>query len=383
MELDRGEEAALAGEEGEAVQAAYRVLLAAGEASGAARLEPVSWAHVSGVNYNTIGDAGEEFLAWVAARARARVRMTVNPMGYDAGSAGRYALPGGFAEKQESIRRSYEAMGAEPSFTCIPYEALRMPGRGARVAFAESNAAIYANSIAGLRTNKESALSALASALTGKAPAAAPEPEGPRTEVRMRVEAPDELDYGMLGFFAGKVAGRSVAISGAGRPGMRGCKALCGGLGTAGTCSRFELGEAGPGAERVDFGPEEARGVRDELDTAEGGDAIVLGSPQLGAGELSSLASMLGGRRFSKRCLVFCARAERERAARAGDVGRLERAGCEVLADCCACLTPLIGRGDADSVITNSIKGAYYLGRSNGLGVSLRPLSRIVEEESR
>ena len=392
MELAREEERALAGEDGEALQTAYRVLLATGEAIGADRLVPVEWAHLSGVNYNTIGEAGREFLEEMAgAGARVAVRTTLNPMGYDAGSVGMYGLDDSFVEGQESIRRSYRAMGVEPSYSCVPYE-IYGASKGAQVAFAESNAAIYANSLAGMKTNKESAFSALASALAGKSPASdlRGEPGPPEATVRMRVGDPTELDYGLLGFFAGRQAGgaASVGISGVEkRPDMRSCKALCGGMGTSGACARFVLG--GEGGERIDFGPEERRAVRDELDTAESGDVIVLGSPQLGLGELADLAGMLRGKALAKRCLVFCPRAVQADAVRLGYDGEIKRAGGEILYDCCACLTPLIrGRGkggglEADSVATNSIKGAYYLNSATGVGVSLRPLAEIVRGEAR
>ena len=398
VELTRGEERALAGEDGEALQTAYRVLLAAGEAAGADRLVPVRWAHLSGVNYNTIGEAGEEFLSSLAgAGARTAVRATLNPMGYDKDSVARYGLSGEFVEGQESIRRSYEAMGVDMSFSCVPYEIYggdMVPH--SQVAFAESNAAIYANSLASMRTNKESAFSALASALTGKSPATDLRKEGmedPAVNVRMGVEDPTEMDYGMLGYFAGRQAGggSSVAISGMeGRPDMRSCKSLCGGMGTSGTCARFVMGDRG--GEHVEFGAEEARAVRDELGTADSGDLVVLGSPQLGLGELGDLAGMLGGRRFSKRCMVFCPRAVQADAARLGYVGEIERAGGELLYDCCACLTPLIcgrGRGggdggvEVDAVTTNSIKGAYYLNSATGVGVNLKPLAEIVRDETR
>ena len=404
VDLTRDEERALAGEDGEALQTAYRVLLAAGEAGGADRLVPVRWAHLSGVNYNTIGEAGEEFLASLAASgARAAVRATLNPMGYDADSVGRYGLPGGFVKGQESIRRSYEAMGVDMSFSCVPYEIYGgdMVPRS-QVAFAESNAAIYANSLASMRTNKESAFSALASALTGKSPATGLRKEGgeaPAVSVRMCIEDPTEMDYGMLGYFAGRQAGgsSSVAISGMrGRPDMRSCKSLCGGMGTSGTCAKFVAGEAAGGegaAERVEFGADEARAVRDELGTADSGDLVVLGSPQLGLGELGDLAGMLGGRRFAKRCMVFCPRAVQADAARLGYAGAIERAGGELLYDCCACLTPLIrgrksrggdmGGVEADAVTTNSIKGAYYLNSATGVGVNLKPLAEIVRDETR
>ena len=410
VELTRDEERALAGEDGEALQTAYRVLLATGEAAGADRLVPVQWAHLSGVNYNTIGEAGAEFLASLAgAGARVAVRSTLNPMGYDADTVSRYGLPAGFVAGQEGIRRSYEAIGVEMSFSCVPYEIYggdMIPN--AQVAFAESNAAIYANSLGSMRTNKESAFSALASALTGKSPATRLRGGGggggeepPAVTVRMGIEDPSEMDYGLLGYFAGRQAGggSSVSISGIrGRPDMRSCKSLCGGMGTSGTCARFDMvggeeeegGGGGGSGEAVEFGAEEARAVRDELGTADSGDLVVLGSPQLGLGELGDLAGMLRGRRFAKRCMVFCPRAVQADAARLGYAGEIERAGCEVLYDCCACLTPLIcGRGggsggvEADAVTTNSIKGAYYLGSATGVGVNLKPLAEIIRDETR
>ena len=100
--------------------------------------------------------------------------------------------------------------------------------------------------------------------------------------------------------------------------------------------------------------------VYDELNTAESGDMITLGSPQLGLDEMNDLASMLKGRTFKKRCLIFCPRTIQEQARHLGYAGQLESAGCELMSDCCTCLTPLVTKKDVDSVTTNSIKGAYY-----------------------
>ncbi|MDE1862605.1 MAG: aconitase X catalytic domain-containing protein [Thaumarchaeota archaeon] len=383
MELTREEEAALDGKQGETLAMAYRILVAIGKATGADRLIPVEWAHLSGVNYNTIGDAGEEFLSHLSGDARFRIRTTVNPMGFDSDSVGRFGLDDEFVEKQQSIRRSYEKMGAIPSFSCIPYEIFEMPKMGTQVSFAESNAAIYANSVSSLRTNKESALSALASAITGKSPYSdlrGEEGRRPGLCIRMKVEEADELAYGMLGYFAGKDAGSSVAISGTDGFDRRSCKSLCAGMGTSGSCGMFTLGEEG--GERVDFGKEEMEDVRDELSTAESGDIITLGSPQLGLGEVSDLVARLKGRSFRKRCMIFCPRAIQGQVRSLGYEGELARAGGEVLYDCCTCLTPLVDKKDVDSVTTNSVKGAYYLRTSNGVGVNLKSLRQIVEDET-
>ena len=83
MDLTKEEQEALNGEMGETLQTAYRILLATGEATNAEKLIPIKWAHLSGVNYKTIGDSGEEFLRELSKDARVKVKATVNPMGID------------------------------------------------------------------------------------------------------------------------------------------------------------------------------------------------------------------------------------------------------------------------------------------------------------
>ena len=122
--------------------------------------------------------------------------------------------------------------------------------------------------------------------------------------------------------------------------------------------------------------------VYDQLNTSDKGDLITLGSPQLGLEEISDLAVKLKGRSFKKRCMIFCPRAVKEQATKLGHTNELERAGCEILSDCCTCLTPLIKKDEVDAVTTNSIKGAYYLKNSNGVDVNLKPLSKIIEDET-
>lgn len=377
------EEAALAGRHGDIMQMAYRILVATGEATDAERLVPVEWVHLSGVNYNTIGDAGEEFLRSIRERARVRVRTTLNPMGFDADSVGSYDISEEFIQKQRSIQESYAMMGVEASFSCVPYDIFPMPGSQTQVAFAESNAAIHANSIDGLRTNKESAFSALASALTGKSPyGPLRQDSAPDLRIEVSIPEPTELEWGMLGYFAGRVCEGHAAVSGISRPDTRSCKAICGGMGTSGTCGRFSFGGAPFECESVEFGAAEVSNIRDELNTAERGDLIILGSPQLSFGEITDLVSRLRGRRFTKKCMIFCPRVVKEKAAAAGYQSILERANCILLADCCACLTPLVSHDTTDAVVTNSIKGAYYLGHSNGVEICLKSLDSIIQEET-
>ena len=384
MELTKDEEAALKGEKGETLELAYRILVATGEATDAEKLVPIEWAHLSGVNYNTIGDAGEEFLSKLSQDAKVIVKTTLNPMGFDIDKVSKYDLSENFIEKQQSICNSYEKIGVTPSFSCIPYEIFDLPEKGTQVAFAETNAAIYANSVAHLKTNKESAFSALASALTGKSPYSDLRKDNePNLTIRMKIEEPNELTIGMLGFFAGKVADNSVLISGVKDLDKRSCKSLCAGMGTSGTCGKFVLDDGSKSSEKIDFDKKEMDKIYDELNSANHGDLITLGSPQLGLDEISDLASMLKNRSFKKRCIVFCPRAVQEQARKIGYTNELERAGCEILSDCCTCLTPLIDKKDVDSVTTNSIKGAYYLKNSNKVDVNLKPLSEIIRDETK
>lgn len=384
MKLTKKEEEALDGKHGETLALAYRTLVAIGEATEADKLIPIQWAHLSGVNYNTIGDAGEEFLSHLSKDAQFKVKTTVNPMGFDFDTVSKYGIDEQFIKKQQSIKLSYEKMGTIPSFSCIPYEIFDLPKNGTHVSFAESNAAIYVNSISGLKTNKEGAFSALASALTGKSPYSELREEKnrkPNLTIRMKTVNKDDLAYGLLGYFTGKVAGSSVAISGTKELDRRSCKSLCAGMGTSGQCGMFTLGEEE--GEKMDFDDKEMKKVHDELNTSESGDMITLGSPQLGLEEISDLVAKLKGRSFRKRCMIFCPRAIKDQIRNLGYDKELSRAGGELLYDCCICLTPLVDKKDIDAVVTNSVKGAYYLKTSNEVNVSLKSLNQIIQEESK
>jgi predicted aconitase len=381
MHLTTDEEKSLKGENGETIASAYKILLAIGIATEAEKLVPIKWAHISGVNYNTIGDAGVEFLEKFSRDAKVAVKTTLNPMGFDRNKPAN--LPENFAKQQMRIVRSYEKMGTTPSFTCIPYEIFEIPERGSAVSFAESNAALYSNSVLGLLTNKESSLSALASSVTGKAPYSdlrIEEFRHPKVTVKPTVKLMTEVDYGLLGYFAGKMIKDScVAFDGIReKADIINIKSLSAAIGTSGNCGMFTSEENTN--EVISYGREEINTIKDEINTAEDGNIIVLGSPQLGVNELNFLATLVENKKFLKRCMIFCPRAVYNQAANTGLIGKIEKSGGEFICDSCTCLTPLITRYDFDSVITNSIKGAYYLNHSNRTGVALKDMKSIVKE---
>lgn len=381
MDLTREEEDALDGKNGNPITTAYKILLSIGKATNAEKLIPVEWVHLSGVNYNTIGDAGVEFLTKYSEEAQFVVPTTINPMGYD--SHKQNTLSSNFQKQQSKIAKAYEKMGSIPSFSCIPYELFQLPKSGHSVSFAESNAAVMANSVFGLRTNKESSLSALASAITGKAPYSdlrMNSTRDPKIRIKIDKELKTELDYGVLGYFSGKSVKESCVSFGPdiSNIDMYKTKSLSAALGTSGTCGMFSSRDTHD--ETISFGKEEEKSIIDELNTTDSGDVIALGSPQLGMYELELLSKMITGKKFSKKCMVFCARSIYEKSYKSGIAKILENAGANIICDACTCLSPLLSREEYDGVITNSVKAAYYLNKSNGVSVCLKDLKSIVME---
>src|SRR3989442_722929 len=149
---------------------AMQMLLAVGRRADAPRLMPITSAHVSGVWYKLIGYPGLEFLEDFARDARVSVPTTVNPLGTDLAQWQALGVPPSFAEKQGRIASAYEAMGVRRSFSCTPYLIGVRPTFGEHVAWAESSAVCFANSVLGARTNREGGPAALAAAIVGATP---------------------------------------------------------------------------------------------------------------------------------------------------------------------------------------------------------------------
>jgi len=169
MHLDRIDEKMLNGEYGEAKKLALKILVSIGETLGAERLIPISHAHISGVSYFNIGDDGLEFLEDMLIKgAKTTVFTTANP--YSIAIHENYSkyYDSSIVEKQKRIVDILIKIGIAPnSFTCIPYK-IRKPFYGEHVAWAESSAVIYGNSILGVYTNRESGISALMASIVGK-----------------------------------------------------------------------------------------------------------------------------------------------------------------------------------------------------------------------
>ncbi|HEU5173033.1 MAG TPA: aconitase X catalytic domain-containing protein [Nitrososphaeraceae archaeon] len=382
MELTRQEDMALKGEYGEGLEISYKILVAIGNANNASKLIPIKWAHISGVNFNTIGEAGVKFLSSLDKKNKVTVTTTLNPMGFDSKKDNN--LSDYFKSNQMSIINSYLSLGINPSFTCIPYEIFDLPNKGEVVSFAESNAAVFVNSILGIKTNKESALSSLASAITGKTPYSdllIDELRKPKVSVQPEIKVETELDFGLLGYFAGKITNESCIGLETNFENLDivKSKALSAGIGTSGRAGMFNNTNK-KDCERVPFGKTELDQVKDDLNTSEKGELIVFGSPQLGIDELNLLVHLTEGKKFRKPCKIFCPRSVTEMECNNEIIKKLRNAGTDIICDSCTCLTPLITKNDYDSIVTNSIKCAYYMKHSNKIDVSLKDMETITKE---
>lgn len=349
-----------------AEQKAMRILVAIGEMMDAKDLVPITSAHVSGASYKMIGDAGLEFLEAFARDARVRVPTTVNPLGLDPTQWREIGLPEAFAQKQMRIARSYERMGVAPTYSCTPYEAGVAPARGEHLAWAESNAVCFANSVLGARTNRESGPTALAAGLIGATPNYGLHLDAGRSatvvvDVRAKVSG---FRMSLLGLLAGEEAGDGIPYFRGFRATRSDLKWLGSALASAGSCGMFHLERVTPewrraktkGVRRVRIGAPDLREVQRRYTDGTEPDLIALGSPQLSKEELRTIAALVP-RRLRIPVWIFTTRAVRDASSR--QVERIEKAGGRVLADTCLEVTMLEHR--FGTVATPSGKGAFYL----------------------
>jgi len=212
MYLTKEEERIYEGEFGETLEKAMRILVSLGEIYGASRLIPISSAHISGASYKTIGDAGLLYLSSLSGRVC--VKSTLNPVGMDRERWRGMGISEEFYEKQKKIINCYKRLGVEDVCTCTPYY-IERPNYGDHLAWAESNAVIYVNSVIGAKTNREGAPAALAAALIGKTPLYGMhlrEERAPEIKVIVEDELKDE-EFGALGHILGKILKDEIPLS--------------------------------------------------------------------------------------------------------------------------------------------------------------------------
>lgn len=369
MHLTSEEERVLSGERGPGARRAMELLVALGRIYEAERLVPVSSAHLSGVSYKTIGDGGLDFLEEMANDAKVVVLTTLNPAGMDLERWREMGVDERFAAKQGAIIDAYGRMGVRTNCTCTPYITGNAPRQGDRVAWAESSALSYVNSVLGARTNREGGPGALAAAIIGRTPLYGLHlEENRKATVVVEAEVQDEVtDYSLLGHAVGQKLGAAVPYFKGIRPGCDGLKTMAAAMAASGSVAMFHVEGVTPeafeqdlrGLERVRFGKEEIDRARASLTSGKDPDLIALGCPHLSQMEMRMLASRLDGRRrrsdapevwfcTSRTVKTWCPK----------ETAVLERFG-KVVCDTCMIVAPIESHHRCTA--TNSAKACTYL----------------------
>ena len=392
MHLTREEEAMLAGERGRAAQKAMQILVALGKIYDAERLVKVSSVQVSGVSYKNLGDAGLEFLSELAKDGKARVKTTLNPAGMSLTDWKSQGIDSGFAEKQLQVIDAYRKLGVEITCTCTPYLAGNEPSFGQHIAWGESSAVVYANSVIGARTNREGGPSALAASLTGRTPLYGLHIRENRVPtIAVDVEAQLRLpeDFSTLGYFVGRVAKDGVPyFRGVQHATLEDLKSLSAALASSGGVAMFhvegltpEFGLGTKNLEAMTFTRKELVETDSLLNDEGVPDFVSVGCPHCSLTELAILAKLLSGRQVRREFWICCSREVKRQGDEAGYSRRIEESGAKFALDTCMVVAPIEELGHK-VVATNSAKACHYL-RNAGLKVRFMPLEECVAEATR
>jgi predicted aconitase len=387
----------LAGEEGPANQKAMQLLVALGEVLEADRLIPIMSAQIAGVSYGNIGDAGMELLEdWARQGGKVRVKSTLNPAGMDLEKWREMGVDQEYHDKQLRIIKAFKRMGVEITCTCTPYLVGNIPRLGDHIAWSESSAVCYANSVLGARTNREGGPSALAAALTGKTPRYGlhlDEGRRPTVAVEVKVRLSDTYDYSLLGYSVGRIIGSSIPyFDGILSVEPDELKILSAALAASAGIAMFHIKGVTPeakwqiteGLERLSIEQKELDITRKRL-TADGEpDLACIGCPHASLEELRDLAVALKGRRVvrGKGLWVLTSKGVYDHASRRGYIRTIEKVGGKIFTDTCMVVCPLEKSGFRH-MISNSSKACHYVPSTTGLKSSLADmhtaLSKVLE----
>lgn len=384
LRLTAEDQAMLNGQRGPAPQMAMTIMTRMAEVYQADHLIDIVGAHIDSTIY--MGDATLEYAEKLASLgAKVVVPTSLNVSGVDEHHWQDWAVPPEWASKAQRQMAAYHSMGTTPTWTCAPYQTALRPTFGQQIAWGESNAIAFANSVIGARTERYPDLLDVCAAITGRVPAAGLHlTENRAGQLLLRlVDIPPELQaddafYPVLGHFMGKVAGEmNPIIDGLSvTPKEDQLKAFGAAGASSGAVALFHLVGITPEAPTldealqgktplkvIDVTMDTLRKARQELTTATGEklDMVVLGSPHFSLAEFKQLAPLLKGqkRHPNVEFLVTSSRAMTALADKAGFVEPLRNFGAKITVDTCVLATPML----PDSIkilMTNSAKYAYY-----------------------
>lgn len=390
MHLTKEQESTLDGEKGPAYKKAMEILVALGEIYEAEKLIPIKNAHISGVSIRTAGEAGSTFIEDLVDKgAEVSVPTTINPAGMDLENWKELGAPEEMSKKQLRMVKAYEEMGASPTCSCTPYLNDNVPSFGEHLAWAESSAVVYANSVIGARTNREGAPSALASAITGLTPLHGYHlDENRKGDIEIIPESnlfeqKETFSYSVLGYWIGKKFPESTPIIKGLDPTPDQEKALGAGLATSGAIALYHIPEITAeakknqevceGEEKVEFGKGEFEETVNELDQVQETDIICIGCPHASKEEIKRIAEESG----EKEIWLHLARSLKEKL-EPDEIKSLEKKNVKLVCDTCMVVAPLEEMG-YKNIGVNSAKAAHYAPLLAGVNVHFAPLKELIK----
>lgn len=376
MHLTAEEQKMLDGAYGETVRRSMKVLVALGDIYGADHMIEIKNVHSPGVSYRVAGDAGLGYVEDASRDAHFQVPLTLNTIGIDAEDWKKIGFPEDFSCKQLELSAAYEKMGAIPTNSCTPYLNGNLPMFGEHVAWGESSAVAFVNSVIGARTNREGGPTALAAAITGRVPAYGYHLDENRKGthlIRVEVDLKTDKDFAVLGYFGGKLAGKDVPVFEGitRRPTLEQFKALGAALASAGAVALYHVigftpeaptkeAVLSPDIEPVIFDQAAYDKVCEKFSQTGPIDFVVLGCPHVSIHEFGEIAGLVRGKKLKSDLWVCTSRMVRDLATRMGYVEDIEAAGGEIICDTCPVLCCTLTQRGYKTVATNSGKMAHY-----------------------
>jgi predicted aconitase len=387
----------LDGRQGEPARMAMEILVALGKIQGAERMIPIRSAHIAGLSLKSHGTAGMEWAEDLARKdARVMVPTTMNVIGIDRSRD--LGLSRTWVDHQGRIGKAYEAMGCFGLSTCVPYYCGFVPRFGESIAWAESSAVVFTNSVLGARDNREGGPSALAAGLVGRTPLCGLHLEENRKGeklFRISADLKDLSDYGALGSFVGRNMGNGIPVfEGLERPALEDLVALGAALASSGGVALFHAIGITPEArtleqafrarkyEIVEITERELETGREKLTSAGEGrvDYVAVGCPHCSVNQLRELAGLLRGRKVQESVTfwVHTNIAVKALGRQLGLVQEIEKSGAIVTQDLCTILSSPESLGFG-TLATNSAKMAFYGPGSNGFKVWFGSTAQCVQ----
>ncbi|MDD2666081.1 MAG: aconitase X catalytic domain-containing protein [Methanocellales archaeon] len=361
MHLTKEEEAIYKGELGATKQKAMEILVSLGDIYGANSLIPIDSAQISGVSYKTLGDAGLEWISDLDARVE--VPSTLNPAGMDRENWKAMGIPAKFAEKQEEILRAYERLGINLGCTCTPYY-IDPPKFGGHLAWAESSAVAYANSVLGVRTNREGGPSALAAAIIGKTPCYGlhlDENRAPDVLIRVIGKLHDS-DYGALGYEVGEILRDNIPLFQLDSlPTPDELKSLGAAMAASGAVALYHVEGITPESKSFDRPRErlslDLKDIKAIYEKRSRPDIIALGCPHCSTDELRRISRLLSGKKVTTDLWICTSRWVKEQ--NPDLVREIEMSGAKIICDTCMVVSPASER--FERMMVNSGKALKYV----------------------